>query len=77
MAVIREVMQSDAGAILVSILLGMGLAALFQRACSGASCVVLRAPNPNEVAKHVYKVQEDCYKYTPYVALCDGNAVKE
>jgi hypothetical protein len=72
--IIKDIMKSDSGAIVVSIVLGLGLAALFRRACSGQGCIVIQGPNPKEVSEYVYKVQEDCYTYTPYVAPCTHNS---
>ena len=67
---IRDIMRSDGGAIIVSIVLGFGLAAMFRKACSGSGCIIIHGPNPKEIAKYVYKVKDDCYTYTPYVAPC-------
>lgn len=74
---IKKIMQSDAGAIFVSILFGLGLAALFRKACTGNNCIVVQGPNPAEVAKHVYKVKDDCYTYTPYVTSCAGHVTQD
>ena len=73
---LKDITGSDVGAILISILLGLGLAALFRKACSDGRCVVVQGPDPREVSKNVYKVAEDCYTYTPYVAPCTDDAVK-
>jgi hypothetical protein len=67
---VKKVLQSQAGSILISVLLGLGLAAMFRRACSGDGCLVIKAPNLSEVQKHLYKVESDCYKYTPEVIPC-------
>ena len=67
---VKKVMNSNGGSILISVLLGLGLAAMFRKACSGDGCVVIKSPNLAEVQKHVYKVESDCYKYTPEVIPC-------
>jgi hypothetical protein len=71
---VKKVLQSQAGSILISVLLGLGLAAMFRRACSGDGCVVVKSPNLGEVHKHLYKVEADCYKYTPEVIPCPRKA---
>jgi hypothetical protein len=74
---IKKVMNDRMGSVIISVILGLGLAALFRRACSGGSCVVIKAPNREDLKKYVYKVDDDCFKYTPYVVACrDGNTVK-
>jgi hypothetical protein len=72
---IRDMMQTDVGAIIISVILGLGLAALFRRVCTGSGCIVISGPNPKEIEKYVYKVKDDCYKYTPYVTPCDSEKV--
>ena len=73
---IRDIMSSDGGAIVVSVILGLGLAALFRKACDGPGCLVIHGPNPKDVEKYVYKIKDDCFKYTPYVTPCVGSQVK-
>lgn len=72
---IRNIMQNEAGAIVVSVLLGLGLAALFRSACTGNNCIVIQGPDPAEVSKHVYKVKDGCYTYTPYVTPCAESSI--
>lgn len=71
---VKKVMSSNGGSILISVLLGLGLAAMFRKACSGDGCVVIKSPNLGEVQKHLYKVESDCYKYTPEVIPCPRKA---
>lgn len=68
---VTRVLADDTGAIIVSIILGLGLAALFRKACKGGRCLVVKAPKLDELQRFVYKVDEDCYKYTPHVVPCD------
>lgn len=59
-----NVMDSPFGAALVSALLGLGLAALFRRACEGGECVVVAAPPPAQTADTVYRTGDrSCYRY--------------
>lgn len=67
---VKGILQDRVGSIVISILLGLGLAALFRRACSGSSCIVIKAPKMDEVNKYYYKIEDNCYKYTPYVVDC-------
>lgn len=67
---IRALFNSPGGSVIISIILGLGLAAVFRRACSGNRCIVIKGPNPDEIAKHYYKVNENCYKYTPVFSEC-------
>lgn len=69
---ITEVMNHPTGRIIVSLILGFGLAALFRQVCKGGDCHVVKAPNMDEIKKHFYKIEDDCYKYTPVAVNCSG-----
>lgn len=68
---LERVFEQKTGAILVSILLGLGLAAMFRRSCSGSSCVVVKSPDLKAIEGNVYKVNNDCYKYSPEIVPCE------
>lgn len=69
---INKVLSSEFGAIVVSILLGVGLAALFKTACKDGKCIVINSPPSSETDKYFYKVNDDCYKYSPVAAECQN-----
>jgi hypothetical protein len=66
-------LNSERGSIVASVIVGLGLATLFQRVCKGAGCVVRRGPPPEDL-RHVYRVDGRCYKYTRYAASCDSTS---
>ena len=82
----KKIMSDPFGAILVSVILGLGLAAIFRKVCDGDSCIVIRSPSQKELEEHVYRVgtgnDAACYKYTPNVVPCQmksssSNAMSE
>ena len=69
-----ELLVSSTGRILISIIWGLGLAALFKNACKNRNCQVIqfKGPNPKDIKKSYYKYGNDnCYKYTPYLSKCE------
>lgn len=68
---ITDLLESKAGQIIISIILGLGLATIFRKACKDNSCVVVKGPSLKDVEKYYYKLEEDCYKYTPYATKCE------
>jgi hypothetical protein len=32
--------------------------------------VIIKGPPINEVNKNIYKINEECYKYTPFATKC-------
>lgn len=76
MGSITDILDNPAGAKLVSIIMGLGLAAMFRQVCKGKHCIVVKGPNVDEVNKYYYKIDGNCYKYTPVVTNCDEGAAK-
>lgn len=70
---LTEIMNTEYGQIVVSIILGLGLATLFKQVCKGDSCVVIKSPPLKEINKYYYKIEDDCFKYTPYPTKCEGD----
>ena len=67
---VKKLVNDKFGAIVVSVILGLGLAALFRRACTGDGCMVIKAPKASDVNKYYYKIDADCFKYTPQIVPC-------
>lgn len=68
---INRLLNTKAGSIVVSIILGLGLAALFRRACKNNSCIVIKGPKMEDIHDYYYKINNDCWKYEPVFAECD------
>ena len=73
---LMKMMENESMVIIVSIILGLGLASLFRQACKGNSCIIAKGPNVKEISKKVYKIDEKCYKYTPYATKCSSQKEK-
>jgi hypothetical protein len=71
---LTDMLDTREGQIIVSIVLGLGLAAMFKRVCKSGRCVVIKGPPVKETDEYFYKIRNDCYKYTPYVVPCEGGA---
>jgi hypothetical protein len=54
-------------------ILGIGLASLFYKACTDKNCLVFSGPVLSEVDRKIYKHGEKCYKYTSETTRCDSN----
>lgn len=70
MAAIKDALNDATGAKIVSIILGFGLAAVFRKVCHGNGCRVIQGPPKDATNDMYYKVDEDCYKYSPYAVSC-------
>jgi hypothetical protein len=72
---INRAVSHPIGAVVVSVVLGLGLAALFKRTCVDGRCIIVRGPNVHETALHTYRLGEDCYRYTARPSPCQTAAV--
>ena len=68
---IKRLLYSPIGKMLLSIVLGLGLATLFRRACTEKDCINFQGPVISEFEDKVYKHGEKCYKYTVNSSKCD------
>lgn len=66
--------HSERGKIIMSILLGFGLASLFRKVCKDNNCVTFYAPPLDDFKDKIYKNNGKCVKYTPIASKCTLNA---
>ena len=60
---LQRLLNSDTGRIIISVVLGFGLATLFRKACTDKSCITFNGPVIDEVHGKIYQFGEFCYKY--------------
>jgi len=65
--------HTETGKIIMSILLGFGLASLFRTVCKDRDCIIFHAPPLDKIQDKIYKNGDKCYKYTPVATKCDAN----
>ena len=57
--------------IIISIILGFGIATLFRKVCEDRNCIVFEGPSIDEVEQNVYKYKNKCYKYKSKESPCN------
>ena len=65
--------HSSTGRIIMSIVLGIGLATLFRSVCKGKNCRIIAAPPMEELEDQIYNFDEKCYKLEKNAIECDKN----
>jgi len=68
---LSKFLHTSSGRILMSILLGFGLASLFRTVCKDKNCIIFEAPPLDEIDGKIYKYQDKCYKYNSVSTKCD------
>ncbi len=66
------------GKLVISVVLGIGLASLFRKICMGRNCIVFKAPDFNEVEKNIYSHNNKCYRFEKQSVSCvsDGTEIE-
>lgn len=70
---LEKFVHSDRGKIIMSILLGFGLASLFRTVCKDNNCITFHAPPLDEFNDKIYKNKGKCVKYVPVATKCSLN----
>ena len=68
---LRRLIYGDVGKVIISIILGLGLATLFRKVCNDRNCLVFKGPEMSELDEKIYKFDDKCYKYKPAAKTCD------
>ena len=71
---LEKFVHTPTGKIIMSILLGFGLASLFRTVCKGNNCVIFHAPPLDDFKDKIYKVNGKCVKYNPVATKCSSKS---
>lgn len=72
----HKFISSPTGKLILSIILGLGLASLFRRACLSRDCIVFNAVPFKDIKDKVFKYGKDCYTFSPKAESCSSNKKK-
>jgi hypothetical protein len=64
--------HSYTGKIIMSLLLGIGLATFFRSVCKGKQCRIIEAPPMEEINDQTYRFDDKCYKIEKNAVKCDS-----
>lgn len=68
---LKRLLHTKTGKIVLSIILGLGIATLFRSSCKGRNCLVYYAPPLDEMKDKTFKYDGKCYTYEPKHVKCD------
>ena len=71
---LEKFVHTGTGKIIMSVLLGFGLASLFRTVCKDNNCLIFHAPPLDEFKNKIYKNNGKCVKYVPVASKCSLNA---
>jgi hypothetical protein len=65
--------HTQTGKLIMSILLGFGLASLFRTVCKNKECLIFHAPPLEQIQDKIYKNGDKCVKYSPLPTKCKAD----
>ena len=68
---LKEAINTDFGSIIISVILGLGLAALFRKICEDDNCIILVAPKNDFIKENTFKFEDGCYRFEPEITNCE------
>ena len=74
---LTKIIHTKYGRILLSMLLGLGLASLFRKSCESRNCLMFHAPSFKEINENVYKYDNKCYKFKEHSVKCNAKNKKQ
>jgi hypothetical protein len=67
-----KAVDTRVGRIVISAILGIGLASIFRKVCNSRDCLVFEAPPMKEVTENTYKYNGRCYRFKESPVACDA-----
>ena len=68
--IIKKIFYSEFGAILVSIILGLGFASLFKKPCKDKKCIEFKGPPLEDITNTIYQYDNECFTYNEKSIKC-------
>lgn len=69
---IIKFINSPKGKYILSILLGLGLATLFRKACNSRNCLVFKAPDLDKINNKIFNHNNKCYEFHEESTSCSN-----
>lgn len=68
---ISKFLHTPNGKLIMSVILGFGLATLFRTVCKDKNCIIFEAPSLDKIQDKIYQHEDKCYKYSAVSTKCD------
>jgi hypothetical protein len=67
---IENLYRTLTGRYIISIILGLGISALFRKVCNERDCLIIKGPPTNEIVGNIYEFDSKCFKYRVKSTSC-------
>ena len=69
---IRKIIHSQYGQYIISIMLGLGLASLFRKACKERNCLKFVGPPIHKIRNQIFEYDDQCYTFEEKAKTCSS-----
>ena len=69
---LKNIINSNTGKIIMSIILGLGLATFFRSYCNEKKCYIFLSKKPENVENKIFKEDNKCYSYNLKSTSCNS-----
>ena len=70
---VRRLLYGNIGKVVMSVILGLGLATMFRKVCKERDCIVFRAPDISKIKNQIFNFGGKCYTFKEEIEKCDNN----
>ena len=70
---IKLILEIKIGNIILSVVLGLGLASLFRKVCKTNNCIIIKGSDPDLIKNNTFRYDKKCYKYSMLATDCKKN----
>ena len=67
---LEDLYKTLTGRYIISIILGLGISALFRKVCNDRDCLIVRGPSSKEIVGNIYEFDNKCFKYRVKSTSC-------
>ncbi len=71
MSKLKKILNSKSSSMILSIIIGLGLASIFKMSCDSRSCLVYQAADLE--GKNIIKYNDKCYEAKQKAETCDNS----
>ncbi len=68
---IKQILNSDTGKTIISVLLGFGVACLFHKVCKDKDCIHFSGPVISNIENKIFQHDNKCYTYKAKAVKCN------
>ena len=68
---LKKISKTDTGKTIISIIIGLGISALFRKVCNDRNCIIIKGPPIENIENNIYSFDGKCYEYKAKSTSCN------